>query len=235
MPSALLLIAVSNALAIWETLPFSEPVHCGSGMPSSEAASARPVLVGTKKEFVVTWLTNTNFQSGVSGKAPAPLPPWASWTPEQAASSAPAAAAPPPAPRNLNAALREVELAASIVITTHPSRRLVSESLDDWSRQSRALRLPALPSFGEQVEVDRHAGMRGQRLVVQLDAKARLVRQRDETVHHLGKAGHTLLDEGIGEVVEVLLDLEVDHGGRQVHVGGRGDHATDVVRGHQQV
>src|SRR5256885_3794559 len=116
MPSTLLSTAVFIAAAISGTLPFSDPVHCGSGRPSSDAASARPVLVGTKKEFVVTWLTNTNFQLGVLGNLPTPAGPWLAlllpgfWTLLHAASSAPAAAAPPPAPRNFSAVLREAVL-----------------------------------------------------------------------------------------------------------------------------
>src|SRR3982075_4082088 len=109
MPSTLLLMAVSMALAIWATLPFSDPLHCGSGRPSSAAASASPVLVGTKKEFVVTWLTKTNFHSGVLGNLPTPLAFlfWLSCTLLHAASRALAA---PPAPRTFRADLREVSL-----------------------------------------------------------------------------------------------------------------------------
>src|SRR5205807_5218098 len=71
------------------------------------------VRVGTKNEFVVTWLTNTNFQPGVLGNFPTPAGPWllllplAFWTLLHAASSAPAAAVAPPAPRNFSALLRD--------------------------------------------------------------------------------------------------------------------------------
>src|SRR5436309_16007632 len=74
MPPALPLIAVEKALAMLATLPSVSPVHCGSGRPSRLAASARPVLLGLKKEFVVTWLMKPNFQAGVLGKFPVPLP-----------------------------------------------------------------------------------------------------------------------------------------------------------------
>src|SRR5919198_3113105 len=119
MPSALLSTAVFMALAISATLPFSDPVHCGSGSPSRDAASAKPVRVGVKNEFVVTWLTNTNFHWGVVGNRPAPLLPLLfapSWTLLHAASSAPAAAAPVPAPRNRSAALRDVVLVTSVIV-----------------------------------------------------------------------------------------------------------------------
>src|SRR5947208_3857498 len=99
IPSTLLLIAVSMALAIWATLPFSEPVHCGSGTPSNAAASASPDRVGTKKEFVVTWLTNTNRHPGVLGNGPDFALSWPFWTLVHADSRALAATAPPPAPR----------------------------------------------------------------------------------------------------------------------------------------
>src|SRR5262245_11997737 len=134
MPSALLSTAVFMALAISATLPFSDPDHCGSGSPSRAAASANPVLVGVKNEFVVTWLTNTNFHWGVLGNRPVPLLLfWPSWTLLQAASSAPAAAAPVPAPRNLSAVRREVVLVTSVIVDPASARRVVHESFDDWS------------------------------------------------------------------------------------------------------
>src|SRR5882757_5801618 len=120
MPSALLVTAVSKALAISETLPPCEPVHCGSGRPSSAAASASPDLVGTKNEFVVTWLTNTNRQGGVLGNFPAPLAAVLLWAPAQAASSVLAATAPPPAPTNFRADLRDT-LLVRFVIVAHAS------------------------------------------------------------------------------------------------------------------
>src|SRR4051812_36904344 len=117
IPSALLLTAVSMALAICATLPFSDPVPWGSGRPTGFAASARPVLVGTKKEFVVTWLTKTNFQSGVSGNAPDPPPLfWDSWTLSHAASTELAATAPPPRPRYFSAVLRDVVPVSDFIV-----------------------------------------------------------------------------------------------------------------------
>jgi len=105
------------ALAICATLPFSDPVHCGSGTPTSFAASARPVLVGTKKEFVVTWLTKTNRQSGVSGNTPDPPPlSWDSWTLSHAASRGLAATAPPPMPKYFNAVLRDVVPVSDFIV-----------------------------------------------------------------------------------------------------------------------
>src|SRR5438105_4013336 len=59
IPSAPPVTALLRALTIWLTLELSEPVHWYS-QPSSLHASAAPYWVGTKNEFVVTWLTNTN-------------------------------------------------------------------------------------------------------------------------------------------------------------------------------
>ena len=55
------------------TLESFEPVHWYEAARSAQA-SAAPYCVGVKNGFVVTWLTNTNFHFGVSGKSPTPLP-----------------------------------------------------------------------------------------------------------------------------------------------------------------
>src|ERR1700690_2348553 len=70
MPSALAATAVSKYETIWDTTELVEPPQLGVGSPSSAAASASPYWVGVKNAFVVTWLTNQNFQAGVFGKAP---------------------------------------------------------------------------------------------------------------------------------------------------------------------
>src|SRR5919107_2595483 len=77
MPSALPEMAVFIASTISLATDCSEPVHCDV-VPSSACASSMPYWVGTKKGFVVTWLTKTKFHSGVSGKLPPdpPPPPW---------------------------------------------------------------------------------------------------------------------------------------------------------------
>src|SRR2546421_10326101 len=246
IPSTLLLIAVSMALAIWATLPFSDPVHCGSGRPSSAAASASPVLVGTKKEFVVTWLTNTNFHPGVLGNLPTPLALllfWPSCTLVHAASRALAA---PPMPRTFSADLRDVALS---VIVDH----FLWQEPDVWTNHSMIVLssqehraryrdlfgqhacLAPLPALGEPVEVHRHPGTPGQLVRLEPDPEPRPARQRERTVHQFGQPRHAVLDVRIGEVVEILLNLEVDRGRGQVQVGRGGDRAAHVVRGHQQV
>ena len=68
-----------------------------AGRPSILAASARPLRVGTKKELVVTWLMNTNFQAGGREVADAAAGAGAGRA-LAAASSALAATAPPPCP-----------------------------------------------------------------------------------------------------------------------------------------
>src|SRR3954447_21093415 len=70
MPSAPPVTAVLNAFTISLTLLFSEPVHWYE-QPSSLHASSAPYFVGTKKGFVVTWLTKTNFSLPLEPKMPA--------------------------------------------------------------------------------------------------------------------------------------------------------------------
>ena len=71
IPSASAAIAASKALTISPMSEVSEPVHWAVGRPSIAEASSIPYIVGTQNGFVVTWLTNTKFHSGVSGKFPA--------------------------------------------------------------------------------------------------------------------------------------------------------------------
>src|SRR5262245_15731248 len=73
MPSAFAETAELMALTISGTLESFEPVHWYEAARSAQA-SAAPYCVGVKNGFVVTWLTNTNFHFGVSGKSPTPLP-----------------------------------------------------------------------------------------------------------------------------------------------------------------
>ena len=69
MPAALADTAALICAIICAATELVEPVHFGAGKPSSLAASAKPYWVGTKKLFVVTWLTNQNCHDGVFGKA----------------------------------------------------------------------------------------------------------------------------------------------------------------------
>src|SRR5579884_1552966 len=73
MPSALAAMAAFIALTICPASLFSEPVHWYL-QPSSAQASWMPYWVGTKKGFVVTWLTKTKFHWGCGGKLPSVLP-----------------------------------------------------------------------------------------------------------------------------------------------------------------
>src|SRR3712207_3377507 len=74
-----------------------------------------------------------------------------------------------------------------------------------WCPGGRAF----LPAFGEQVEVYVLLRVRLYNFLVQLQTQARSLRQREVAVHHLWEAGRRLLNPGVGEVVEVLLDAEV--------------------------
>src|ERR1700733_11176782 len=71
IPLAFAVTALLMALTMSASAESVDPVHLGLGSPSSAAASAKPNWVGTKKRFVVTWLTNQNCQAGVFGKLPA--------------------------------------------------------------------------------------------------------------------------------------------------------------------
>src|SRR5829696_10037352 len=77
IPSALPEMALFIASTISDTVESSDPVHCDV-VPSRACASSMPYCVGTKNEFVVTWLTKTKFHSGVLGKLP-PDPPDPAW------------------------------------------------------------------------------------------------------------------------------------------------------------
>src|SRR5580692_12460721 len=116
----------ATAALIWAAIcaatEFAEPVHFGVGRPSSLAQSAKPYWVGTKKELVVTWLTNQNCHDGTLGKAPEPLAPLAALLDElQAVSSADAAAvaltSPAPA-RSLRRVGLSLRLSVSIASST---------------------------------------------------------------------------------------------------------------------
>src|SRR6202167_6079182 len=74
IPSAPDETAVFMALTIWSMFSLSEPVHSYE-QPSSLHASAMPYCVGTKNEFVVTWLTTTNLYDGCDPKMPEDPPP----------------------------------------------------------------------------------------------------------------------------------------------------------------
>src|SRR4051794_38013546 len=75
MPFAPDVIAEFIALTISLTFEVSEPVHWYV-QPSSLHASSAPYFVGTKKGFVVTWLTKTNLIFFVDLKIPeAGVPP----------------------------------------------------------------------------------------------------------------------------------------------------------------
>src|SRR5271166_5954233 len=73
IPAALADTAELIADTISDATEFAEPVHFGVGRPNSVAASAMPYWVGTKKLFVVTWLTNQNWNFGVPGNGLLPV------------------------------------------------------------------------------------------------------------------------------------------------------------------
>src|SRR5919197_5121899 len=77
IPSAPEEMAVFIAETISPTSLFADPVHW-CDVPKMASASEIPYCVGTKKGFVVTWLTKTHFLFGVFGQSPTPplvLPP----------------------------------------------------------------------------------------------------------------------------------------------------------------
>src|SRR5918992_1266379 len=116
MPSALPEMAELVALTISDTIESFDPVHWKE-QPSSAQASWAPYCVGVKNGFVVTWLTNTNRQFGVSGKLPGP-PSGALalllFSFEHAASSADAAAVALARPTPLSSLRRATPLRPSV-------------------------------------------------------------------------------------------------------------------------
>ena len=118
IPSALPAIAASKASTISGMSDVSEPVHWND-VPSSAEASSMPYWVGTKNGLVVTWLTNTKFHSGVSGKLPwAPLPP-------------------PPPPASPSSSSSSPQLARSPAAAVTPIAR-------STSRRDRPIREPCI-------------------------------------------------------------------------------------------
>src|ERR1700678_3825621 len=77
IPAALAATAALIWAVICAATEFADPVHFGTGRPSSLAASAKPYWVGTKKGLVVTWLTNQNCHEGTLGNAAEPRAPLA--------------------------------------------------------------------------------------------------------------------------------------------------------------
>src|ERR1700689_1313336 len=134
IPAALAATAALIWAVICAATEFAEPVHFGVGRPSNLAQSAKPYWVGTKKELVVTWLTNQNCHEGTLGKAPEPPAAFAALLDElQAVSSADAAAvaltspAPAMSRRRVGLSLRlSVSIASSTLGSTFLAMRTSS-------------------------------------------------------------------------------------------------------------
>ena len=93
--------------------------------------------------------------------------------------------------------------------------------------------LTAVPVLGKEVEEDVLARMRQGSVFVQRNAEVGTLWQGEVAIDDFGIAGGDRLDPLVGEVVEVLLNLEIGGGGGEVEHGGSGDGTTDVVRSHQ--
>src|SRR5207247_6490465 len=70
-------------------------------------------------------------------------------------------------------------------------------------------RLPSVPLVLEEVEMKTARGMLGDQVLVDCDAETGPGREREAPIDDLGVAWGRFFDESLGEVVEVLLDLEV--------------------------
>ena len=79
------------------------------------------------------------------------------------------------------------------------------------------------------------ARVSGDELFIQLHAQSGPVRKAEVAIHHLRVDVDGLLDPGVGEVVEVLLDLEVRDAGRQVDHGRGAHRPAHVMRRYQHV
>src|SRR5262245_5258316 len=72
-------------------------------------------------------------------------------------------------------------------------------------------------------------------ILVERQAEAGAVRQTEIPIHDFRTTACTLARVRLGEVVEVLLNLEVSAGGGEVQRGRRRDRAADVVRGDRDI
>src|SRR5690606_21991222 len=89
--------------------------------------------------------------------------------------------------------------------------------------------LAKMPVLCVEVEVDVLARVLVDDIHVEGDAKTGAFRQGEVPVDDLGVARSRVFHPRLGEVVEVLLDLEVRGRGREVERGRGGDRAADVV------
>ena len=86
-----------------------------------------------------------------------------------------------------------------------------------------------MPVLGEQIEEDLTPRVRRDDLVVQHHTEAGPGWKREVAVHHFGITRRRAFDEVFGEIVEVLLNLEVGRARRQVEVGRGRDRTADIV------
>ena len=86
-----------------------------------------------------------------------------------------------------------------------------------------------MPVFGEEIEVDSAAGIGGDYVFVERDTEAGSGWKGKVAVFNLGVAWRGLLHVGFGEVVKVLLNLEVGRAGCQMQRGRRRNGTAHVV------
>src|SRR5205807_2779623 len=100
-------------------------------------------------------------------------------------------------------------------------------------RSRNRLGLPAVPVLGEEVEVLPPVRMRRHDVFIQGDAQPGPGGEREPPVPDVGEPSGRLLHERLGEVVEVLEDLEVRRRGGEVQRRRRAYRRPDVVRRHE--
>ena len=92
-------------------------------------------------------------------------------------------------------------------------------------------RLPMLPVFRKQIKEHLLTWMGSEEVLVQRDTKPRPRRQREVPICciNLRLSRNCLVNPGISEVVEVLLNLEIRRAGCQVQRRRRSYRATHII------
>src|SRR5438093_13431504 len=92
-----------------------------------------------------------------------------------------------------------------------------------------------MPLVLEEVEMKTARGMLGDQVLVERNPQAWFAREREAPIDDLGVAWSRLFDESLGEVIEVLLDLEVGRARGDLQRRRGGDRTANVVGRHQHV
>src|SRR6266568_6502405 len=92
-----------------------------------------------------------------------------------------------------------------------------------------------MPILSEQVEENLLLRMLANQLFIQLHTESRPLRQRKISIYHFRVSGSRGLHPILGEVVEMLENLEVRRGCREVEGRRRRDRPSYIMRRDQEI